>query len=454
MNVHAFATTFCPPFMRPIFDRIQNSPIGTRLARGMFWSFTGGAISRGLTLIATISVARILGKISYGELGIIQSTVGMFGVFAGFGLGVTATKHVGEFRQKDPERVGRILGLSSLVAMGTGGLMTIGLFFLAPWVAEYTINAPQLGSVLKIGSLILLFDALNSAQTGALAGYEAFKSIARINVMVGISAVPILVLGAWFGGLKGAVWALAINLAFNWLLNHLALRKESHKHNVPSTYRHCYQECSILWKFSLPAFLAGSVGGPATWVCNALLVNQPDGYSKMGIFSAASQWFTFLLFIPGILSQVILPIFSDQLGQRNISQTVKTLILAVKVNTAIVIPLVLVGSIASPYIMGLYGAEFRSGWPVLIAVLINAGVLCMQMPVAGSITAFGKMWFWFAVCLGWAATYIAITASLLKFGAFGLAVSRALAYGLQGIILFYYFVILVKKGSEKAVRAD
>ena len=59
----------------------------------------GLLISRGLLLIATVFVARILGKIVYGEFGMIQSTVGMFGVFAGFGMGLTATKHVAEFRQ-------------------------------------------------------------------------------------------------------------------------------------------------------------------------------------------------------------------------------------------------------------------------------------------------------------------------------------------------------------------
>jgi len=36
----------------------------------------------------------LLGTVGFGELGVIQSTVGMFGVFAGLGLGMTATKYV------------------------------------------------------------------------------------------------------------------------------------------------------------------------------------------------------------------------------------------------------------------------------------------------------------------------------------------------------------------------
>ena len=91
MSVKSLVSTCCPPFLRPAFNRIESSPIGYRLAKGVFWSMAGAVISRGLMLIATVLVVRMLGKTVYGELGMIQSTVGMFGVFAGFDLGLTAT---------------------------------------------------------------------------------------------------------------------------------------------------------------------------------------------------------------------------------------------------------------------------------------------------------------------------------------------------------------------------
>ena len=257
MNAKSIIVAYCPPFLRPLFDRIEASPIGSRLARGVFWSMAGSIISRGLMLCATILVARILGKTVYGELGMIQSTVGMFGVFAGFGLGLTATKHVAEFRLKDPERAGRIIGLSSLFAILTGGLMALGLFIFAPWLAANTINAPHLSGVLRIGALILLINALNGAQTGALAGFEAFKTIAYVNLFIGLISFPILVAGAYLGGLTGAVWALVINLGFNWLINHLALRNEAQRYNVPFTFRGCVSEWPVLWKFSMPAAISG-----------------------------------------------------------------------------------------------------------------------------------------------------------------------------------------------------
>lgn len=182
MTIKGVIHACCPAFLGTTLARIEASDIGYRLAKGAFWSLAGAVISRGLMLAASVLVARMLGKTGFGELGMIQSTVGMFGVFAGFGLGMTATKYVAELRTSDPARAGRIIGLSGLVAMGTGGAMAVGLFIIAPWLAEHTINAPHLAGMLRVSAVMLLINALTGAQTGALAGFEALKTIAYVNL--------------------------------------------------------------------------------------------------------------------------------------------------------------------------------------------------------------------------------------------------------------------------------
>ncbi|MBA7617220.1 hypothetical protein ES703_24532 [subsurface metagenome] len=440
------------PFLGYPIRHIQTSPLGYRLARGVFWSMAGAVISRGLMLAATVLVARMLGKTVYGELGMIQSTVGMFGVFAGFGLGLTATKHVAEFRQNDPGRAGRIIALSGLFAMVTGGLMALGLLIFAPWLAEHAINAPHLASLLRIGALILFISTLNGAQTGALSGFEAFKTIAHVNLFAGLISFPIIVAGAYFGGLTGAVWALAINLGFNWLLNHLALRKESRRHNVPFTLRECSRELSVLWSFSLPAALSGALVTPVNWACGALLVNRPDGYGEMGIFSAANQWYAMLLFLPSLLGQVVLPVLSERLGQNEIKQSMKITMFAVKMNALLVIPLVLLASIASPFIMNLYGEGFRSGWPTLVVVLLTAGLLAVQIPVGQIIAASGKMWLGFAMNCGWAITFIVGTLLLLNHGSLGLATARAVGYIVHATWVSVFAIWLIRRRRHGMAR--
>jgi len=337
--------------------------------------------------------------------------------------------------------------------MVTGGLMALGLLIFAPWLAGYTINAPHLTGVLRIGALILLINALNGAQTGALSGFEAFKTIAYVNLFVGLLSFPILITGAYLGGLTGAVWALVINLGTNWLLNHLALRKEAKRHNVPLAFRNCSRELSILWKFSLPAVLSSSMVGPVNWACGALLVNRPNGYDEMGIFSAANQWFAMLLFLPSLLGQVVLPVLSERFGQQDRRQLLKTMVFAIRVNALIMLPIVLLASIASPYIMSLYGEGFANGWPTLIVVLFTAGIVACQTPVGPTITAAGKMWIKLAMNLGWAVLFIIGTLLLVDNGALGLASARALSYVLHVSWVLAFAFYLVRGHSRSRTNA-
>ena len=136
-------------------EKLAESPIYYRLARGAFWSLIGGVASRAFTLISSIIVARILGREGYGEVGMIQSTIGMFGVFAGFGLGSTATKYIAEFRFKDPEKAGRITNLTMIASLIGGGLMMITCLIMSPWLADKTLNRPDLAPVLAAGALLL-----------------------------------------------------------------------------------------------------------------------------------------------------------------------------------------------------------------------------------------------------------------------------------------------------------
>lgn len=413
----------------------------------MFWSMAGAVISRGLMLVASVFVARILGKTGFGELGIVRSTVDMFSVFAGFGLGLTATKHVAEFRRTDPERAGRIIALSAIFAVATGGLMAIGLFIFAPWLATHTIAAPHLAHPLRIAAVALFIGALNGAQTGTLAGFEAFRTIACVNLIVGVISFPILIVGAYFRGINGAIEAHVITLAVSWLLNHLMLRREARRYLVPIAWGHCLFERKILWMFSLPAVLTGALVGPVNWVCNAMLVNQPRGYEEMGILSAANQWYYLILFLPSLLGKVVLPVLSERLGQSQLRQTKRTLVFTLKMNMLFVLPPILLASAASPYVMGIYGENFRSGWPTLVTVIWTAGLISAQTPVAQVITASGKMWMGFLMNGGWAVLFIVSTALFVRFGAQGLASARAVSYLVHSVWVFGFAYWLLKRDA-------
>lgn len=431
----------CPPIVRRWQVRLEQTPLGHRLVRGAFWSLTGSLISRGLGMLAGIVVARILGKHAYGQLGMVQSTAGLFGVFAGFGMGLTANKHVAEFRASDPARAGRIIGLSSLVSWATGGLMTIALFILAPWLARTTLAAPEMSGLLRAGSLLLLFGGVNGAQTGALAGFEAFKTIARVNLIAGLSAFPITLAGAWLWGVAGSVWALAANLGLNCLLNFIALRQEAARCGVPVGYLHSGREWRVLWHFSLPSVLAGALSGPAVWAANALLVNQPDGYSQMGIFNAVYRIKIVPEMIVNMLLAPLLPVLAERFAARDINGFQKAAHSAFVLALLVTAPIALI-QIACPALTLLpYGSAYAGHPAVVQWLMFELAVLGIFSPFSQMVASMNRMWFGLACNVGWAVLYFSWSRFLVpRYGAAGLAASPILAHLiLVGPCLYYMY---------------
>jgi O-antigen/teichoic acid export membrane protein len=430
ISLRKLAHRYSPAAVHPFIKKIEASDIGSRLATGVFWSMGGAVVSRGMMLAASILVARILGKEVYGEYGIIRSTVNMFLVFAGFGLGMTATKYVAEYCGHDPARTGRIIAISGLFAMITGLLVTIGIWVFADVLATRTLNAPHLAGALRIGALIMFFNCLNGAQTGALAGFEAFKTIAHVNLGVGLTSLPLLVGGAYWGGLTGAVWALCISMAINWLLNHIALRKEVKHFNIPFTFKDCIKELPVLWHFSLPAFLSGVMFSPVLWLCNAMLVNQPEGYGQMGVYNAVNQWSIAILFVPSMVCRIVLPMLSSLNSNDDQTRYKKVLKYNVIINGLVALVIALPVIVFSRYIMALYGAGFAQAFWVLICMAFCSILIAVNNIVGQAIASKGKMWIGLLFNSLWSIVLLTASFILIRqgYGALGLAYATLIAY--------------------------
>jgi O-antigen/teichoic acid export membrane protein len=433
-----------PPPIKSLLERVESSPLGQRLARGTFWTLVGVFISRGLNMAAMIFLARMLGKNEFGEIGVIQTTVGMIQTLAGFGLGWAATKYVAEFRKSDPAKAGRIISFSNLAALATGGIMALIFFAAAPWLAVHTLASPQLVRPLQVSSLILLFGTLAGTQNGTLAGFEAFQSIARIGLWSGIVSVPLIIGGGWFYGVEGAVWGMSVSMLANWLMNYRNLRREAKQEGIEISSKGCLQEYRLLWDFSFPAILGGTAFNVATWVGTMMLVNSPGGYGEMGYYNAANQWFSVLLFLPGVLGQAAIPVLSEQIAKKDVGRTKKILIYSIRLNAVIILPIVVFGSIFSPWIMRLYGQDYGVAWATLVFTFFAAGITALQSPAAQVISAFGRMWKVFLMNLSWGVVFIITVAGFIEWGSLGLAVGRSIAYLIYAFLSFIFTFSLIR----------
>lgn len=439
--------------IKKILFRINNSEETTRLLSGSIWSILGAFVSKGSMFVAWIIVARVLGKEVYGEFGIIRSTINVFMIFAGFGLGLTATKFVSEHLSKDKEKVGRIIGLSLTFGSFLGLVIAVIFFFLSPWLAQNTLNAPHLTNELRISSFMLLLSSVNGAQTGVLQGYSAFKLIAKVNLYQGLSAFPLFIIGVYLFGLLGVVIALASNLLIFTVLNFFAIRKESLRKGIIIDYKNSREEFNVIISFSLPATLTGLMVGPLKWCADAMLVNQDKGYSYMGIFSAALVFQNILLMFTNTINAPFLNMLT--FNGKNISikmQNVNILYTWI-LGVFCAIPLMLIPEIGE-FIFGknYSGETFRQ---VFSVIMLITSIMLFKQGLYRVLVANNLVWIGFFSNLIWGAFLLGSFYFLKRYGALGLALSYLIAYIINTIILFPFYLKrrLIPKGTILSYKA-
>lgn len=425
--------------------RVLSSELSRRIAHGAFWSVAGSLISQSMTLLSFILVAKILGTASFGEIGILQSTLAMMVVIGGFRMGAAATKFIASHFRSDRERTGRIMGLVVSFAFLASGVTSVALLLSARVLAERTLAAPHLTSSLRVLSLLLFASTWCEVFIGMLTGFEAFKKIARVNLITGLATFPLLMTGAYFGAVFGIACALTTLRLLQAILAGLEVRRTASAAGIRGTFAGCFGESQALLHYCLPAVCMGLLLAPVTWISQALLVNQPDGYHNMGLFNAANQWNVALQFLPSMIIGSTLPIFAERLASNHTREARRLFWTLLKMDALIMVPIAGL-ALFTPWIMGLYGSGFVVGWPTLTISLVTSGVMLVDKTAQYVVFGSGRMWLDLLFHLCWGAVFLGTALYLIPigYGSFGLATARLLAYLLQAILGFALAIRLLK----------
>jgi O-antigen/teichoic acid export membrane protein len=424
-----------------------------RLARGAFWALSGSAIARLSGMLAAMIVARCLGRSGFGRLGMVVNTSGMFGSLAGFGLGLMVAKYVAEFRSSDPAKAGRIVTLSEGFAILSGISMAVILVLMAPSLARGTLSSAELAQPLRISAVLLFCNALIGAQTGTLSGLEAFRSIAKVNLVSGMVNLPLSAGGAVLGGLSGAIWGNALGALFNCFLNYRVMLPLLRRLQIPVPAPGALREWAVLWRISLPSTLGAAVVGPVTWFCSAILARQTNGYAELGLVSAANQWRAAILFLPATVGTAFLPILSGLAANKDwqiFEKTARrTVLFSLAIGSVIAIPVFAF----SDLVMGGYGRGFAQGGPVLRYTVLAAAIYAANNQVTRISTSIDRAWAGAAFDLVWAVSFLVAGVFLInRFSATGFACALLISALVQGGAQGWFVTRLGRSRAAAALK--
>lgn len=421
-----------------IFTAQDKESLPGKLIYGVFWNFINALTSQGFPIIAAIIVARILGKFNYGQLGMINSTVILFSSFAGLGLGITATKYIAQLHGTDKERTGRIMGLTNLFGLFFGCLMCILMFFLAPWMASNVLNTPDLALVLKIASLLLIFNTLVGIHSGSIAGFGAFKDLARIAVLQGIISASLTIAGVYFFGLIGAVTAMVINSMINLFLYKITINRLVKNFKIRISYLNSWKEKKIIWKLSFPTMLSSVVVGPVIWVANIIIINTPEGYGQLGLFNAADQWRMALSFLPIVIGGVLLPLVAGNIDEENKALEAINVLVSWVIVIIIALPLITFPEIiAVLYGPGYFSTIFLQSLALMMFV---SCILSYKEGIGRKLVAKNLMWWGFLSNLLWGVLFIISIIIFKSLGSLGLALSFLISYAVNTLIFVPFYL--------------
>jgi O-antigen/teichoic acid export membrane protein len=430
---------------RSFYQRFDESTVAKRLLKGAAWILFGTVFSRVSIAVSMILVARSIGVISFGELGLIQSTLGVAVLVAGSGLGAAGTRFVTRYNLIEPEKLGQIIGAIRLTTLLTVTAAILLFIWNAKEIAEGPLSAPHLSTSLVLSSVLMAASVARGIQLGCIAGFERFDLIARTNIVEGIATLLAAVSLAKLYGLNGALVGLTIGVLSAWLIGSAGLSGILKERNILVTCDHYAVNAKEIIKYSSPVLIASLLATSLLWYCMTMAVKNPSGYSELGYYNAAYQWHGPLILLPMILTSASIPTLikewenGDRRRFRCITLSVGSLTLCLALPPALVLALI------SPNIMAAYGSEFRDGWPILVLLALAAPFHALANIFSGALQGMNRPWSVLTINLIWGAALMTLSLQLIPIiGVKGLAVAFLVAYMMQSLAAF----LLVLTGTS------
>lgn len=420
----------------------------SRLASGTFWLFSSTIIEQGIKFLSTLFVARFLGKNDYGAIGIISSTIITISTVANLGLGLTATKTIAEYKELNKDKLGQVIFFIRIITFLISCFVSIFCLINSRYISIYVLNDKNLQPAFEFAIIQLFFTIINGWQIGALTGFEAYREIAEISVIRGILTFTLTIILTRLLGIRGFFIAMSIISIFNWIANNFVIRRKMKDFQIQTKLKLNSIDLHFLWKFSLPAYLSGIIVTPVTWISNTIIVKMQNGFGELGIYNAANQWKTILLFIPSIFVTISLPILADKKINSPENEEVKLTIEKIQSYLLIcIVPLALIIMFFSDFIMSLYGTSYIGRESILICLICGVLIQSIGSVTGPLIQARFSMWIGLLINLIWGSTYlISVVALTNMFSGLGLALSYCISYSFLNIFSFLYLRNMLPKG--------
>lgn len=366
--------------------RYRLGTTGRRMAKGAIWTLSGSIVNRGLGLLGTILVARLLGAEQFGVAGVIQQLVSTVGGFIGLGIGGATTQFLAAALVSDRKRAGRVLGVSFGWAWGSAFVGSLGIVIFSDRITGHLIHGVASELIISLSCWLLAASLLAQSQTGALMGFEKFSSIAFGNAISGLLSIPAQYVLVRILGIPGFIAGVALGETIRWLVGSYNLRIVMRANGVHFEQGRVSEFREMLC-YAIPNTFSGAMVGSATFFCSLIIGKTGAGFGDVGIYNAAQQFRMILTFVATQACASLVPIVASvaATGDQKATKEVIEKAFVGAVTPTVVGSLAL--SVLSPWLSMVFGESYGGRTIVVLLVIAMAPIQAANMVGISSLNA-------------------------------------------------------------------
>ncbi|WP_417539794.1 oligosaccharide flippase family protein [Marinobacter sp.] len=407
------------------------------LIKNAAWSAANHLLTRGGLVVVSIVLARNLDSSGFAAYSLFQLTITMIATYAALGFGVTASRFFAEFQVGEDVTSNPVgaLWLLSLLGGMAAALITVAL---PNGLIEGDLNIPRW--LLAFGIFSVSFGVVPA---GAILGLEQYKRAFSVACFTTIFLLYGTYMAVKAQSPVSAMWVLVISNIINAAGNFLVTIHVVGLDSMLNTARISKGSVRSIYSFAGPMVGVSLLSASGSWLVGRIILSGPSGTENFALYAIGVQWMALALFLPGMVSRVLLPrlVRVQFERQEDGSESRKLVTSSVILVLALASLIAVMGSALSPWLTGLYGAS------ISITPWMFAGFLVAAIPsapantVGNAIVARNGQLTWLVVTCLWFFFLVTLTLLFSDLGVW----AGALSHGGASLVLTVVSIYLARR---------
>ena len=350
---------------------MSQSSVAQESARGTLILLAGNLVYTGVTTVAGIFVARLLGPDGYGVYTLTFLVPSILLLFVGFGVNIAVTRYVAYYLSSgDVERAKSVTRTATSFLLLFGILLSAVNFFGASYFVDVLLHRPGLVPFVQVASFFIVGATVAQSATSIFIGWGSMVELSAFTVLQAILKLVLtvgLILAGFgvLGAAVGHVLSYLVEGALATLFLYLAhMRPWSRPSNT------FFADTRMMLGYGFPLFAGGIVSGLASQYVTIILAAIATN-SVIGYYQAALNVTTAMSVVSGAVTNALSRSFATLHGLSG--DTSLAFSYAVRYVSLILTPVVFfLIAAAGPLFDLVYGPSYSQGVMLLQLLAISS----------------------------------------------------------------------------------